>query len=207
MDPSLPTLALAGAALALLAFALGYTAGRRRSDSRRRIAELEAALESAREELRTYRDRVAEHFERASDVVEAFTLRFREVYDHLATGARDLCGDRAPALAAGAPPAVLPGRPAGERDEALLGEDLLSEEELDADERAVGEEFEALLQSARGGAPAPDPPARDEAPLPDPSLAERARAALDARLARDGSAAPEEVDSPPRGAAAGDGSR
>lgn len=203
VNPSSPILVLAVAAVAALAFALGYLVGRRRNDARDRIAELEAALESAREELRAYRDRVAEHFERASDVVEAFTLRFREVYDHLATGARDLCGDRAPALAAGAPPAALPGRREEEGDEELLGEELLSDEELASEDTEAGDEFDALLRSARSGPPPAGPPDPEEPPLPDPSLAERARAALDERLAREGGAA---EDAPSEAAAEGAGS-
>ena len=206
MDPALPTLALAGTALAVVAFALGYLLGRRRSDARERIAELEATLESTREELRAYRDRVAEHFERASDVVEAFTLRFREVYDHLAAGARDLCGDRAPALAAGAALPALPGR-RGEED--LLGDDLLPDDELGRDGEAgeAGDEFDALLQSARAAAPS-DRPDAAEAPLPDPSLAERARAALDERLAREGAGKSAEAAEPaPRDAAGGEAPR
>ncbi len=45
------------------------------------------------EELDTYRGEVDEHFERTSELFRDLTEKYRDLYDHLATGAGDLCSD------------------------------------------------------------------------------------------------------------------
>jgi len=42
-------------------------------------------------ELQEYREQVQEHFTKTSDLFQSLTVQYRELYDHLADGAQDLC--------------------------------------------------------------------------------------------------------------------
>ena len=85
-----------------LAFLLGLLGGaylgRRINPSVRRIKQLEVELEKTRDLLANYRERVIRHFSRTSELFDVFTKDYRTVYQHLADGCADLCGDRAPRL-------------------------------------------------------------------------------------------------------------
>lgn len=113
--------ALIGLGLLVVGLAIGVVVGRSRgAAARRRVADLERELEARGDELKHqqeahagYRDEVAHHFEKTSDLVHALTLQYREVYDHLAEGARALCPDRLPALGREAPSALPSGSEAG----------------------------------------------------------------------------------------------
>jgi len=97
---------------------VGILVGRRTSLDRLRCRELETELASARAGANRYREEVASHFTKTSELVQGLTLQYRTVYDHLAEGARTLCpermlelsqGDSAKALpAAGAPREIEP---------------------------------------------------------------------------------------------------
>jgi uncharacterized membrane-anchored protein YhcB (DUF1043 family) len=74
---------------------------------------LSAELERARAEAEGYRGRVVEHFYGTSEQLRALTLRYRELFVHLADGARELCPEASSALQAGLEPPALPdGSPA-----------------------------------------------------------------------------------------------
>jgi hypothetical protein len=73
---------------------LGIVVGRRTSLDRVRCQELEAELASRRAEANRYREEVAAHFTKTSELVQGLTLQYRAVYDHLADGARTLCPER-----------------------------------------------------------------------------------------------------------------
>ncbi|MCP3984896.1 MAG: DUF1043 family protein [bacterium] len=79
---------------------LAFWFGRRTGDNAAQVRELEGALEDARGERKTveqelgdYRGQVANHFEETSRKLHDLTLQYRSVYDHLATGAGQLCPD------------------------------------------------------------------------------------------------------------------
>lgn len=90
---------------------VGLLVARRNNRDRLRCQELEAELAGVRAGAARYRDEVATHFTKTSELVRGLTLQYRAVYDHLADGARTLCpertmeltqGDAARALASGA---------------------------------------------------------------------------------------------------------
>lgn len=79
----------------LLFFALGVVAGGiaaylfmgRRNHSR----ELEAELADLRERFSDYRFQVTSHFMHTSELLQEMTRSYREVYEHLGSGAQQLC--------------------------------------------------------------------------------------------------------------------
>ncbi|CAM3860834.1 YhcB family protein [Parendozoicomonas haliclonae] len=60
--------------------------GRAGGSSRTRIAELEA-------ELKDYQNKVADHFSTSAHLVNRLTETYRDVHEHLATSANELCTD------------------------------------------------------------------------------------------------------------------
>ena len=81
---------------AAIMFAIGGAAGffisRQLKD--KRTLELEEKLTAARTELADYRGEVNQHFLKTSLLVSKLTNNYREVYEHLATGAQKLCNDK-----------------------------------------------------------------------------------------------------------------
>ncbi len=60
----------------------------------KRTLELEEKLTSARNELAGYRGDVNQHFLKTSLLLGKLTNDYREVYEHLATGAQKLCNEK-----------------------------------------------------------------------------------------------------------------
>lgn len=60
----------------------------------KRTLELEEKLTSARNELAGYRGDVNQHFLKTSLLLGKLTNNYREVYEHLATGAQKLCNEK-----------------------------------------------------------------------------------------------------------------
>ncbi|MFL2847288.1 MAG: YhcB family protein [Pseudohongiellaceae bacterium] len=56
-----------------------------------RIKELEGRIKSAMEFHEEYQDSVSDHFEVTSKLIDQMTKKYKEVYEHLAIGAQDLC--------------------------------------------------------------------------------------------------------------------
>ena len=82
-------------------FLLGLVyAGRANADPSR-IQELEERLGEMKAEQEQYRDNVSEHFGTAAELMRQMTDNYRDVYRHLANGARDLCS---PEVAGKLPP-------------------------------------------------------------------------------------------------------
>ena len=106
---------------------LGIVVGRRASLDRLRCQELEAELSRVREGATRYREDVAEHFTKTSELVKGLTLQYRTVYDHLAEGARTLCPERVIELSQGDSARALVGRgpePADEEAEPAPGAEI-----------------------------------------------------------------------------------
>jgi len=89
-------------------------------------ARLQEELRELRQRFADYRDQVSRHFMRTSELVQEMTQSYRAVYEHLATGAQELCEEEADTPGLGAPGEnLLAG---GDQpvdagyDEALLGE-------------------------------------------------------------------------------------
>ena len=70
---------------------IGLLIGGRLSAQPTRVRELEAELREAADAERRYRDNVSDHFSMTADLVHHMTESYREVYEHLASGAQDLC--------------------------------------------------------------------------------------------------------------------
>jgi hypothetical protein len=87
-------------AAGLLSFALGLVLGcigtylfiGRYSNT----AKLREELSELRERFSDYRDQVSQHFMRTSELVQEMTQSYRAVYEHLATGAQELCEGEEP---------------------------------------------------------------------------------------------------------------
>ena len=119
-------------AFPLLGLAIGFLLGRRSSEAAERARTLEAELDAqraaleqvqaeklavqedlarARAEAEGYRERVVQHFYGTSDQLRSLTLRYRELFEHLAEGARELCPEAVSALQAGLEAPALGGGP------------------------------------------------------------------------------------------------
>lgn len=71
---------------AIIGFLMGRSGG-----NNNKQAELAQQLENAQQELENYRAEVAEHFEKTASLVNNLTNSYKEVHEHLATGAQGLC--------------------------------------------------------------------------------------------------------------------
>ncbi|MDX8405061.1 MAG: DUF1043 family protein [Mariprofundus sp.] len=81
--------------VAIIAFLVGYLVSGRRKGNK----QLETELAASREELKNYRSEVTSHFQQTAHKVNALTENCRNVYEHLAQGAQELCNkDDAPQL-------------------------------------------------------------------------------------------------------------
>ena len=98
MEPQTTWIAVAaGLGLGLLVgILLGRRAGR---GAARRARDLEDQLVAAEDEMKRYRAQVSDHFGETSKLLRDLTLQYRNVYEHLADGARSLCPDGARLLA------------------------------------------------------------------------------------------------------------
>ena len=59
----------------------------------RKTHQLQLELNQLTERFTEYRDQVTQHFMRTSELVQEMTRSYRDVYEHLASGAQNLCGD------------------------------------------------------------------------------------------------------------------
>ena len=69
---------------------IGFLMGRSGGSSNRQ-AELAEQLESSRTELENYKLEVNDHFEKTASLVNNLTHSYKDVHEHLATGAQGLC--------------------------------------------------------------------------------------------------------------------
>ncbi len=82
--------------LYVLVFAIGVAAGYflqfyRNSDNR--VRELEDHLKSLQGKYESYQETVTAHFSQSAQLVNNLTNAYREVHEHLQTGANELCAD------------------------------------------------------------------------------------------------------------------
>jgi uncharacterized membrane-anchored protein YhcB (DUF1043 family) len=142
-------------AFPLVGLAIGFLLGRRSSEGAERARTLEAELDAeravleqvqaekhsaledlarARTEAEGYRERVVQHFYGTSDQLRSLTLRYRELFEHLADGARELCPEAAGALQAGL---EAPALGSGSAEAEARAESQAPEEPLPAPEGEV----------------------------------------------------------------------
>lgn len=77
---------------------IGYLLGRSGSDASQRQT-LSDQLDETKAELTTYKQDVTEHFEKTAELVNQLTNTYREVHQHLASGAQSLCDSDTASLA------------------------------------------------------------------------------------------------------------
>ena len=81
--------------VAIGCLAIGLVAGialsSRFGSNSSRIKELEGRIKSAMEFHEEYQDSVSDHFEVTSKLIDQMTKKYKEVYEHLAIGAQELC--------------------------------------------------------------------------------------------------------------------
>lgn len=83
---------MGGAIVFAIGGAAGFFIARQIKD--KRTLELEQQLESTQNKLTEYQDDVNRHFLKTSLLFSKLTDNYREVYEHLATGAQKLCNDK-----------------------------------------------------------------------------------------------------------------
>ena len=80
-----------GIALISLGVGIGVGIAYLAMGSCRRARELATKLEALQKESDAYREEVAQHFLKTSQLVHRMTDSYRDVYQHLATGSESLC--------------------------------------------------------------------------------------------------------------------
>jgi uncharacterized membrane-anchored protein YhcB (DUF1043 family) len=80
-----------GAAIgAILGILFGYFVGRRTAPSSEQTRELEQKLEATLADGRRFEERVSEHFALSAEKFNQLTVQYREIHQHLASGAETL---------------------------------------------------------------------------------------------------------------------
>lgn len=69
---------------------IGIAVGRLSSD-RQRIGKVEAERDAATQALADYRQQVTDHFQHTGELFDRITADYRSLYEHLASGATELC--------------------------------------------------------------------------------------------------------------------
>jgi uncharacterized membrane-anchored protein YhcB (DUF1043 family) len=93
---SLRILLAAGAALAILGLLVGWLAGRRTSTGAKKYRDLAHKLDQVAQDKKAYENEVVEHFTETAQLLNNLTESYREVHNHLATGAASLCQGAGP---------------------------------------------------------------------------------------------------------------
>lgn len=83
-------MAIAGAVIGLI---IGYFTGRRTAPGSETARDLGEKLEQAEAARERYEQRVNAHFADTANKLNALTANYRDVYQHLAGGASELCSD------------------------------------------------------------------------------------------------------------------
>jgi uncharacterized membrane-anchored protein YhcB (DUF1043 family) len=163
-------LALAIAALVVVgAFSVGLAFGRSRSRSAvERAREAEDRLQLAEDEMNRYRHEVSEHFGQTSKLLRDLTLQYRNVYEHLAEGARTLCPEAGALLPGSLAEAALPA----EASEPPRGNGAAAEPEPDDGQLDLLENADLWHEHAGSEAEALEPLLDERIDVADEPLAE-----------------------------------
>ena len=82
---------LTGIVCLALGVVLGVIFSKRSGRNTNRIKELESQIIAIEERHEQYKGDVSEHFDVSSDLIQQLTQSYKDVYQHLAMGAQDLC--------------------------------------------------------------------------------------------------------------------
>ena len=84
---------LTAIACLVIGIVIGLIFSSRLNSSASRVKELENQIRDIKDNHLVYRDNVSDHFSMTADLVQHMTESYREVYQHLASGAQDLCSN------------------------------------------------------------------------------------------------------------------
>lgn len=91
------TIVIAAAVAALIiGLVLGLLIGRRSSPAGQKHREVERKLDQILQDKKAYEDDVVEHFSDTARLLNNLTESYRDVHNHLATGATTLCQGQGP---------------------------------------------------------------------------------------------------------------
>ncbi|MEP4148350.1 MAG: DUF1043 family protein [Halioglobus sp.] len=91
------TIVIVGAAAGLiLGLGIGLLWGRQSSPSGQKHREVERKLDQVLQDKKVYEDEVVEHFSDTAKLLNSLTESYRDVHNHLAKGAADLCQGNGP---------------------------------------------------------------------------------------------------------------
>lgn len=82
---------LVGIACLALGVVVGVAFASRLNNSPSRIKELENQIRSLEQNHEQYKDDVSDHFSLTAELIQQMTESYKDVYQHLALGAQDLC--------------------------------------------------------------------------------------------------------------------
>jgi uncharacterized membrane-anchored protein YhcB (DUF1043 family) len=106
------TIVIVGAAAGLIiGLGLGLLLGQRSSTAGQKHREVERKLDQVLQDKKAYEDEVVEHFSDTARLLNTLTQSYRDVHNHLARGAEDLCHGNGP---------VAIGQDAAQRDPAEI---------------------------------------------------------------------------------------
>jgi uncharacterized protein len=91
------TIVIAAAVAALIVgLGLGLLWGRRSSPAGQKHREVERKLDQVLQDKKAYEDEVVEHFSETALLLNQLTNSYRDVHNHLANGAAELCQGKGP---------------------------------------------------------------------------------------------------------------
>ncbi len=82
---------LTGIGCLIVGIAIGYFLVGRINTAPNKVTELEQKLQDLQRNHAQYRDEVSDHFSTTAELVQQMTDSYKDVYQHLASGAQDLC--------------------------------------------------------------------------------------------------------------------
>tara|TARA_R110002110_G_scaffold91264_2_gene237619 strand:+ start:246647 stop:247135 length:489 start_codon:yes stop_codon:yes gene_type:complete len=91
-----PVLIAIGVGLLVAGLIIGLLLGRRSSPAGQKSREVERQLDEVLQAKKVYEDEVVEHFTATAKLLNNLTESYREVHNHLATGAGTLCKGEGP---------------------------------------------------------------------------------------------------------------
>jgi len=71
--------------------AIGFVLAGRTTSNPQKISDLEQQVQELQRSHARYREEVSEHFNMTAELVQQMTDSYKDVYQHLATGAQELC--------------------------------------------------------------------------------------------------------------------
>jgi uncharacterized membrane-anchored protein YhcB (DUF1043 family) len=89
---------ISGAVLLLIGLGMGMLLGRRTSPQNQKSREVERQLDQVLQDKKAYEDEVVEHFTDTAKLLNSLTDSYREVHNHLASGAAELCQGQGPVV-------------------------------------------------------------------------------------------------------------